>query len=205
VIVSSWKPEKEIRRSLDGAEHIAVLSCNGCAEQCGTGGQKGINDLAALLHGWGKQIVVTRLVEECCDEGMLQQALGEIPGELKKCDALILICCAAGIKAAFLCQPQAAIRSVLDTLGGGAYSTTTNAVTESLCKGCGACVISCTGGICPVSACPASRKYSPCKSSPEQDGPCCIRAEIPCAWRQIDPLADRDALEGLRRRQTEKG
>jgi len=66
MLVSVWKSENEIQRSLANAQRVAVLSCNVCANLNGTGGKRGLRQMKQLLKKWGKDIVVARTVNVGC-------------------------------------------------------------------------------------------------------------------------------------------
>ena len=52
-----------------------------------------------------------------------------------------------------------------------------------MCRGCGDCVLTYTGGICPVARCAKSLFNGPCGGS--QNGSCEVGLDTPCAWAMI--------------------
>jgi hypothetical protein len=56
-------------------------------------------------------------------------------------------------------------------------------VWREVCRGCGDCMLSVTGGICPVARCAKSLFNGPCGGS--KGGRCEIYTDSPCAWALI--------------------
>lgn len=187
MLVSVWKSEKEIAHTLAGAERVAVFSCNVCANLNGTGGKKGLRQMKRMLKQWGKTIVVARTVNICCSEEIMRQAVRiYLRPVQQKCDALVVLACAGGVKCAFLCEPGMPVVAALDSTGSGVVATSRSVGAVGICTTCDHCVLTYTGGICPVSQCPAKKQYGPCKKAPEEQGPCVIDPEQDCVWRVIE-------------------
>ena len=101
-----WKSADEIRFSLQPFKRIAVFSCGVCANLSGTGGHRGLKIIRNQLEAWDKQIVTERVVVACCAEEIMRQAVqlaGITPG---RCDAMVVLSCAGGIKSAALSSPH---------------------------------------------------------------------------------------------------
>ena len=120
-------------------------------------------------------------------------------------DALIVISCAAGVKSAFLCRPGVAVIAVTDSVGSVPITRQDDFVARSSCTSCGHCVITFTGGICPLSECPSQKKYEPCSRYLEGDGRCVVDVARDCVWREIERRGDLAALEMLRRMHDSSG
>jgi hypothetical protein len=83
------------------------------------------------------------------------------------------------------------------TTGNEMISQQENPVATGICHSCGHCVIAYTGGICPLSECPAESKYGPCNKAPENGLQCAIVPEQNCIWKEIEKTADLATLEEL--------
>ncbi len=194
-----WKSEPEINTTLADYHSIGILSCGVCANLSYTGGKTGLNILNNHLKSMGKEIPLSRVILACCPEEIMRQSLKQNRRRLKKCDALVVLSCAAGIKAANSCKPGLPVINILDSIGSAAVACTDPVLAESLCSGCGHCVLTFTSGICPVSACPAKRKYGPCKQQPPRGSACPVDTSRECAWHLIEARGGRlDLLEKIK-------
>lgn len=198
MLVSAWKSSEEIEHALSGKQNIAVFSCNVCANLNGTGGARGLHKMVSLLKQWGKSVVVAKTVNVCCSEEILRQYIHiYIRPRRESCDALVMLSCAGGVKCAFLCDPGVPVVAAMDSLGSGVISTSKPFHDVGICASCDHCVLTWTAGICPVSSCPAKKKYGPCKKAPDQAGPCVIDPSRMCVWREIGKVGDMPALARL--------
>ena len=198
MLVSVWKSENEIRQSLANAGRVAVFSCNVCANLNGTGGRRGLRRMKRLLKDWKKEIVVARTVNVCCSEVIMRQCLRIFIEPVKdRCDALIMLSCAGGVKCAFLCDPGVPVIAALDSFGSGVVTTSMETVEAGICQSCNHCVLTYTGGICPLSACPAKKKYGPCKKAPEEGLVCGVDPNRECVWKKIGQKADMTVLKAM--------
>lgn len=198
MIKTKWKPTEEIAYALKNVRRAVVLSCDGCADQCGTGGEKGLASLNSLLEEWGKDVTFAHVVEECCDESLMKRALSTAREAVENSDAIIVVSCATGVKSACLCLSDILVVATLDTVGGAVFSTQDNLITRSLCKVCEHCVLTFTGGICPVTACPSKNKYGPCKKAPTTGSQCAADTGQTCAWKEIGKRCEIKSLIALR-------
>ncbi len=67
-----------------------------------------------------------------------------------------------------------------------------------MCSACGECIISETGGICPVTRCPKGLMNGPCGGS--KNGKCEASPDIPCAWILIyEKMKELGRLEDLKK------
>lgn len=162
-----------------------------------TGGAAGIKRVRPLLESLGIEVAAAATVPACCSEEVMRQAVRIYGDPLSRSDALLLASCAAGVKSAFLCDPGVPVIALTDTLGSVPVSRRDDPVAQSVCTACGHCVITYTGGICPVTACPAGRKYSPCRQYAENGGACATDPGRACAWLEIEKRGDLAALREL--------
>jgi len=196
--MSVWKSEDEILQALGDARRIAVLSCNVCANLNGTGGIRGLRQMKRLLKKWGRDVAVARTVNVCCSEEIMRQCLRlYIEPKKKSCDALVMLSCAGGVKCAFLCDPGLPVVVALDSIGSGVVATSVTPAQAGICNSCDHCVLTFTGGICPLAECPAKSKYKACKKAPAEGDLCTVEPERRCVWKAIERKGDLLALAAL--------
>lgn len=193
---TQWKSIEEIEYITGPYKKLTLLSCSLCANLSGTGGDLGITVMDDLLSGYGKKVVASGCVLACCEENIMQQAMIRYGRAISNSDALMVLSCAAGVKAAFLCEPDIPVISPLDPVGSVAVTQQRSPVADSVCTMCGSCVINYTGGICPVYACPAKSKYRPCINAPETGEKCVVNTDRICIWQEIKRQGN---MEGLRK------
>ncbi len=194
---SVWKSSAEIQHALAGAQKVAIFSCGWCANLSETGGIRGMHYLADMLRGWGKEVVVQRCFILCCSQEGMAQALRVYRKKIEKSDALVVLSCSAGLKTAFLCKPPARVVAVTDTVGSIPVTWEDDPVASSACISCGSCVITYTGGICPMSKCPAGAKYGPCSDYYDGRVECAQDPLRSCIWAEIARRGDLEALRKL--------
>ncbi len=200
MLKSVWKSLDEIEASLAGKQKIAVISCGVCANLSGTGGAKGLKTMRGLAKKMGKDVLFTQCVIACCSHEVMTQAKSMyLDPVAKKCDALVMLSCAGGVKSAYLTRPGVPVVAALDSVGSAVITNDSDLVATSLCSGCGQCVLTFTGGICPVSKCPSKRHYSPCKRSPVDGTECAVDPSKECIWKEIEKRGNLAALEELGR------
>ncbi|MBN2179120.1 MAG: methylenetetrahydrofolate reductase C-terminal domain-containing protein [Deltaproteobacteria bacterium] len=206
MIKTEWKPAAEIKYALGSADTVSIISCAACANLCDNGGSLGIRILRDLLRRWDKEVVFSTCVTACCSEEIMRQALRTHRRPLSKSDAMIVLSCASGIKSAYLCEPEIPVVAVLDTVGVTPISHQDNPIVNSHCSTCDHCVIAYTGGICPVTECPAKKKYEPCKDFPERGTQCALNPLVDCVWKEIEKRGELSALKKLEEiHKTEEG
>jgi hypothetical protein len=161
--------------------------------------------LKDLLKGWDKEVVVADVIWACCVEYLMKEALNKDPEGISTSDALIVDSCASGVKAAFICMPGIPVVAALDSVGCGVFTEQDSLLAKSMCHGCGHCVITFTGGICPLAECPTGAKYKPCKKSPTDGSQCGTDPSRDCVWTKIVKIADLAALKDLARMHKAQG
>ncbi|WP_028316460.1 methylenetetrahydrofolate reductase C-terminal domain-containing protein [Desulfatibacillum aliphaticivorans] len=206
MVKSEWKPEEEIRLALEGKDRIAVISCAVCANLSGTGGYQGLKKMRGLAKKWGKKVVLSQCVVACCSQEIMSQTKKmHLDPVASKCDALVMLSCSGGVKSAFIADPGMPIVAALDSMGSAVVTREESIIAESLCTGCGQCVLTYTGGICPLSKCPAKRQYSPCSKQPQEGDQCAVDPARKCVWKEIEKRGDLQALQALEARHKNSG
>lgn len=198
---SAWKSGEELELLLGGARRISIFACGVCANLSDTGGPRGIKNLKRLLELDGREVVCAECITACCAEPIMREAIRRHWKAIQASDALVVISCAAGVKSAFLCDPGTPVVAAADSIGSVPVSRRDDPVARSQCVNCGHCVITFTGGICPLSECPANRKYEPCSRFGELGERCVTDPTRYCVWREIERRGDLEALKQLGRLQ----
>jgi len=182
MIVADKKPIEEIIEDVKDHQKILVLGCNECVTVCEAGGKKEVGILASALRmyflnqGTEKKID-ERTLERQCDHEYLE----EIRNDIDQYDAIVSIACGVGVQFTaekYLAMP---VYPGVNTCFMGA--TEERGLWTERCQGCGQCILSRTGGICPVSRCAKRVMNGPCGGS--TNGMCEISKELPCAWQLI--------------------
>jgi hypothetical protein len=192
-----WKSKEEIKYSLKNAQKVSILSCGICASLSNTGGKVGIRMLEDLLKEWGKQVTFARSIMGCCPEEAVRQALRIFGKRILKSDALVILSCSSGVKSVYLCDPGVPVVAALDTIGGVPVTRRESSMVNSLCSTCGYCVLTYSGGVCPVTMCTLGKKYAPCSAAPTNGTKCAMDPERDCAWKEIAKRGDLTALKHL--------
>ena len=180
MIITEKKKYEEILKCLEDARRVYVIGCGRCATSCETGGEKQVKELAEKLKKDGKTINGTYVIEAPCDERLVNKFSREEKEKLKNAQAVLVLGCGAGVQtiAELLKIPA---YPALESL----FLGKTKRIGEfyELCTMCGSCVLSDTGGICPVSRCSKHLLNGPCGGSHE--GKCEVDPNIDCAWYLI--------------------
>jgi len=184
MIKTVWKPDKEIEFMLQDKKKVGIISCGICANLSGTGGEDGIKTLSKTLSKIDKEVSFSAISVACCQEDLMSKVMKVNKSKIQKSDALAILSCASGVKIAMLENPEIPIFPILDTMGAIPVTHNTDPVAQSICVGCGPCVIGYTAGICPVSKCPLHLKYGSCGKSLD-NGDCFTKPGTKCIWELI--------------------
>ena len=203
MLETRYKSAEELKYSIGEGKRLAILSCGACANLCDVGGVRGMNFIKGQLEEWGNAVVAARTIVACCPTAIMQDAQRMVL-KSSDIDALVVISCAAGVKSAFLCGPGIPIVAACDSVGascvGNSEVPIDSFVEHSLCTSCGHCVLSYTGGICPLAVCPSKSNYGPCNKAPEEGTQCGVDPNRECIWKEIERRgADLAALQELKR------
>lgn len=186
MIVGNRKPFEEIIASISEYRKILVMGCGTCVSVCLTGGDKEANALAnALSQEFSEQECPTAFevvtIERQCERDWLVEFL-EVP---EGTDAILSLACGAGVQTLADVFENLPVIPALNTTFLGAMDRPGE--WNEKCLGCGDCVLTHTGGICPVARCAKRLFNGPCGGT--SDGKCEISAivgrEVDCAWHLI--------------------
>lgn len=199
MIKTIWKPRSELELALRDVKRVAIVSCGTCANILDTGGETGLRVMRELVQGMGKEVTCEVIAIACCAEELMRPLFKMHAGPLSKSDAMVVISCAGGVKSAVLSSPGLPVIAALDTIGSAPVSFQDSPVNRSTCSACGQCVLTFTGGICPIGECPSKRKYSPCDKAPTEGTRCGVVPERDCVWVEIRKRGNMQALAELER------
>ncbi len=182
MIVGDLKPLAEIAASLKGFRKVLILGCGSCVTVCLSGGEREAQELArelsrsGLFGGKPPELTCGAILRQC--EHDLVSHYQQLPPQI---DAILSLACGCGVQTVGDVFEPLPVIPALNTTFYGASSEA--GVWREVCQGCGDCVLSHTGGICPVARCAKSLFNGPCGGS--QNGRCEIFTDTPCAWALI--------------------
>ena len=186
MIKAKPKPIGEIIDDIQRFDKVLIAGCNGCVTVCEAGGVKEVEILASALRmyftkeGLRKDIDETSLTRQC-DKEYLQELQDRMDGY----DAVVSLACGVGVQ--FLAEMYATkpVFPGVDTSFMGA--TIEQGHWSERCQGCGQCILSTTGGICPIARCAKRMLNGPCGGS--ENGKCeisiLVGRDVPCGWHLI--------------------
>jgi ferredoxin len=196
MIVAQRKPLEEILGYVGNARRIAVAGCGTCVAVCWAGGEKEVELLATELRmaldlKEDTQVeCIETTVQRQCDPEFIEPLAEDFAGA----DLVISMACGAGVQFVARRFPEMVVVPALDTTCIGV--TVEPGYWTEYCQACGQCVLSRTGGICPVTRCSKGILNGPCGGS--VDGQCEINPEVECAWQLIyDRLKGQGRLDLL--------
>lgn len=182
MIVAEQKPLEEIKQMVSNLKRVLVLGCGTCVTVCFAGGEKEVGILASSLRiatrmeGQETEFLEATVQRQC--EREYNQAVADL---LPQVDAVLSIACGIGVQTMNEQFPGTLTLPGLNTAFLG--QPTEQGTWEERCQACGNCVLSTTGGICPIARCAKSLLNGPCGGS--QKGVCEVNPETPCAWQLI--------------------
>jgi len=192
--ITRHKQFEQILEDLDQDSRIFIIGCGTCATLCHTGGVEEVAKMAADLAAAGKMVTGTAVPPTGCDE-MTGEMRHVFRNELRAADVVLVMSCAYGVQTA-ASQLGKPVAPALDTLfigkegPAGKYS--------EICMQCGECVLSDTGGICPVTACHKGLLNGPCGGT--NHGMCEVGDGRECAWTLIyERLLSQGRLDRMRK------
>jgi hypothetical protein len=126
----------------------------------------------------GNEITIgERTISRQCEPEFVDQ----IKDEAIQYDAVLSMGCGAGVQVIAERLKNIPVLPAMNTIFIGASDGEGNFL--EMCAACGDCILSLTGGICPVARCAKQLLNGPCGGA--QDGKCEISPDIPCAWNLI--------------------
>lgn len=182
MIVAERKPFDEICRSIEGAARVLIVGCGTCVAVCMSGGEKEVEllsqEIRMHLRLMGKDVVVDGVtITRQCDK----EFITPIVERFGRYDILLSTACGAGVQLlaeiaeSKITVPALNTRFIGTAEGSGAWT--------ERCSACADCMLSETGGICPVTMCAKSLLNGPCGGT--NHGKCETDETRDCAWALI--------------------
>ena len=108
-------PFESIKSQISKEDKVEILSCNGCARMCGTGGVKALEKIKEKLKKDGIQTADTSLIGIIC--------IGKFLKSLKlQGDKIVVLACDAGIHNFKKFFPNKKVVRGLNTVGLGTWN-----------------------------------------------------------------------------------
>jgi ferredoxin len=193
MIVGKLKPFEEILSSVKEFRNVLILGCGSCVSVCLSGGDREARALARELSNADlpQENARTLRVEtflRLCERDLVKAEL-RIPPDT---EAILTLACGAGAQTLSAVFDKLPVIPALNTSFLGALDEP--GTWREKCAGCGDCVLTSTGGICPIARCAKRLLNGPCGGSSK--GKCEIDPGVDCAWQLIiDRLTALDRLD----------
>jgi len=198
MIVASRKPISEIKQVLAGHDKVLFAGCGTCVSVCLAGGEREVGIMSYALRMArrldGQPIEIEQItIERQCENEFIQ----ELAPAAERNAAILSFGCGAGVQAIAERFPEKPVYAALNTQFLGILEE--QAVWTEKCLGCGSCVLSDFGGICPITRCAKRLLNGPCGGSTEER--CEVDPDRPCAWqliyRRLKAIGQLDNLERI--------
>ncbi len=194
MIITTKKPEEEVRDMLKKFKKIFIIGCGTCATTCQTGGEEQVKEWVSKLED--KEVTGSVVVESPCDTRILKRDTRPFKKEIEEADAILCLGCGAGTQN---------VGEYFDKIVIPGLNTKFLGKIERIgrfyerCRACGDCVLFETGGICPIVRCAKGLLNGPCGGM--FDGKCEAGGyERDCAWVLIyDRLKKWGMLENFKK------
>jgi ferredoxin len=199
MIVASRKPIAELKGVLERHRKVLFVGCGTCVTVCLAGGEREVGiaayalRMARKLDGRPLEIEQTTIERQCENE-----FIQDLAGAAQRNEAILSFACGAGVQALAERFPKTPVYAALNTQFLGILED--QAFWTEKCLGCGDCVLSMFGGICPVTRCAKRMLNGPCGGSDETR--CEVASpERPCAWqliyRRLEAIGQLDNLKRI--------
>jgi ferredoxin len=199
MIVASRKPISEIKRVLARHDKVLFVGCGTCVTVCLAGGERevGIATYATRMARKidGKPIEIEQVtIERQCENEFIE----DLAAPAQRNQAIVSFACGAGVQALAERFPNKPVYAALNTQFLGILEE--QAVWTEKCLGCGDCMLSEFGGICPVTRCAKRMLNGPCGGSTEEHCEVSDPAR-PCAWqliyKRLDAIGQLENIERI--------
>jgi len=182
MVIAEIKPFGEIKEIVKNHDRILVMGCGSCVSVCLSGGKKQVELLASALRMSKKMdgfdaVISERTIARQCEPRFIDQ----IKDEASHYDIVLSMGCGAGVQELAERLNSIPVLPAMNTLFIGSADGEGNFL--EMCSACGECILSLTGGICPVTRCPKGLLNGPCGGSKNKK--CEVSPDIPCAWIMI--------------------
>ena len=180
MIVTERKDLDEILEQLQDDRKLYIVVCGGCPEGAKTGTPEEVEKLKSQLAEAGREIVGDVRIDFLCNKALVGTRLSRKLDQLNQSDALLVLSCGIGVQAAAAITMMKT-HPALNTVSMGGFQGLFPSAER--CVECGECVLSYTGGICPITACSKSLLNGQCGGA--KNDMCEVATDRPCGWQQI--------------------
>ncbi|RUM91781.1 MAG: hypothetical protein DSZ26_00145 [Thermovibrio sp.] len=180
MVTVKLKSLDRIVEELKGFKRVFIFGCQIGSARCKNGGLREAYKVAGFLEGKGFKIIGVKspggtcILERLTSKDVLKEA--EATSEV-----ILSLACGAGTQL-IAENVRIPVKTGVTTLFIGVERE--ERFFDEYCIACGDCVISDTGGICPVARCPKSLVNGPCGGAIA--GKCEVNPDIPCVWYEIE-------------------
>ncbi len=180
MLISRLKPIEEIVSNLGGVRSLLLLACNGCEESFGNSEPGRLKDLRTEIEKKGPKVTDLLTVDFLCEELLVKHWLPQA-GFRGDFEGILVVSCGIGVQVVSA-EARRPTFPACDTVTlGGRFGQSWG---KETCKECGECLLTHTGGICPLTACSKGLLNGPCGGS--QDGRCEVFPQNrECGWQRI--------------------
>ncbi len=181
MVTVKLKPFDEIVRALSGFRRVFIIGCQLGSARCKNGGLREAYKVAGYLELKGFKISgVKSPGGTCVLERLDSSGKGLLREVQETSDVILSLACGAGTQL-IAENVSVPVKVGVDTLFIGVERE--KRYFEEYCIACGSCMISGTGGICPIARCPKSLLNGPCGGAIA--GRCEVDPNLPCVWFKI--------------------
>ena len=189
MLVTKVKPDEEIKNVLP--RRVFIIYCMGCREVFFP--LKEAREFAARLKEQGIEVVGEEIADYICRRDFNERRLEIYREDIEKSDGILVFSCGVGVQT-IADMTDKPVYTGCDTLSVPGFSGLRPFDLD--CKRCGECVLTFTGGICPVANCAKGLVNGPCGGA--KKGKCEIDSEKDCIWMLIwEKLKKQDRLDVL--------
>lgn len=199
MIITKQKPLQEVLDFVKGDKKIFLIGCNVCATACKTGGEEELKKAEKEFQKHGKTVTGWAILDPACNVVEVKRFHRKHSKEIEEADAVISFTCGGGAQAIVETIKGSKVYPGSDTLFQGELTKSTVRVRqfEQKCSLCGECILSVTGGICPVTRCPKGLVNGPCGGI--KNGKCEVDPDLDCIWLVIyDRLKELGRLDEMK-------
>ena len=180
MIVTERKELTEILEQLQDDKRVYMVVCGGCPEGAKTGTPEEVEKLKRELTEAGKDVVGDVRIDFLCNKALVGTRLSRRREALANADALLVLSCGIGVQATTAITMMKT-HPALNTVSMGGFQGLFPSAER--CMECGECVLSYTGGICPITSCSKSLLSGQCGGA--KNGMCEVSTDRPCGWQLI--------------------
>jgi len=196
MIITKQKQLAEIIKSLLPYQKIFLIGCGECSTTCKTGGEPELAAMKQELEKNGKTVMGMAIPSAPCVSSKTKTELAKNMKVLRESEAILVMACGLGVQSVKENDRlELVVMPGCDTLCGAVMDAKGNFYEK--CSMCRDCILSVTGGICPVTLCPKGLLNGPCGGM--NKGKCEVDKEKDCAWVLIyKELEKRKQTEALK-------